>query len=105
MPKIAAVLTLLAIVATILDWLQTVSIARDPRHYYELNPILGRHPSERRINIYFSICCSTFLALVLTLGMYGEFGWTAGISSALLGIELCCVVNNWCLGIGFGRSD
>lgn len=46
--KVAGNLLLLA------DWNQTRQIARHPELYRENNPILGRHPSTRRVDIYFA---------------------------------------------------
>lgn len=40
-------------ILTLADRLQTLDIARDPR-CYEINPLLGRHPSDGRINSYFA---------------------------------------------------
>ena len=37
----------------VIDWGQTLAIARDPRRT-ELNPILGTHPNVGRVNTYFA---------------------------------------------------
>jgi hypothetical protein len=37
------------------DWGQTLYIARHPDQYYEVNPILGKHPSRGRVNTYFAL--------------------------------------------------
>jgi hypothetical protein len=37
-----------------LDWLQTRYIAANPDEYREINPILGKHPSKQKVNIYFA---------------------------------------------------
>jgi hypothetical protein len=36
------------------DWAQTLNIQTDPTRH-ELNPILGQHPSQNKINKYFII--------------------------------------------------
>jgi len=36
-----------------LDWLQTRYIANHNEAYYETNPILGREPSQEKVDIYF----------------------------------------------------
>jgi len=36
-----------------IDWLQTKEIARNP-DYYEINPILGKHPSQNEVDLYFA---------------------------------------------------
>ena len=35
-----------------LDYGQTLNIAKEPNKYYEINPILGRHPSEEKVHAY-----------------------------------------------------
>lgn len=35
------------------DWRQTQHIVKNPGHYSERNPILGEHPSMRRVNALF----------------------------------------------------
>ncbi len=36
------------------DWLQTRQIALQPNRFYEYSPILGKHPSVERVNLYFT---------------------------------------------------
>lgn len=36
----------------IIDWGQTLDIARNPHRFYEINPIMGRHPSVGKVNSY-----------------------------------------------------
>ena len=35
-----------------IDWLQTREISRNP-NFFELNPILGKYPSKRDVDLYF----------------------------------------------------
>ena len=44
-----------AATAFVIDWRQTQSIARDPQHWSELNPMLGQHPSVGAVNRHFAI--------------------------------------------------
>lgn len=37
-----------------IDWLQTRKIARNPDKYHEVNPLLGRHPSTEKVDMYFA---------------------------------------------------
>jgi hypothetical protein len=37
----------------LIDYRQTVQTARNPDQYFEYNPLLGEHPSEGRVNVYF----------------------------------------------------
>jgi len=48
--------TLLATTALVLaaDWGQTRDIAAHPERFKEVNPILGPHPSTRRVDAYFA---------------------------------------------------
>ena len=39
----------------VMDWSQTLHIARNPQKFTEANPILGKHPSEGRVNSYFAL--------------------------------------------------
>lgn len=40
------------IVLHVLDWKQTLVIARNPHKFHELNPIIGKHPSIGKVNSY-----------------------------------------------------
>lgn len=35
------------------DWMQTLTIAKNPDRFYETNKILGEHPSAHEVNQYF----------------------------------------------------
>ena len=35
------------------DYLQTSTIAKNPDRYWEANPLLTRHPSVTKVNVYF----------------------------------------------------
>ena len=37
----------------IIDFGQTLDIAKNPDEYYEINPIIGKHPSTSRVKKYF----------------------------------------------------
>jgi hypothetical protein len=37
----------------VLDWGQTRHIANNPTRFHETNPILGEHPSLRKVDAYF----------------------------------------------------
>lgn len=78
-----------------IDWLQTRVIAANPLRFYELNPILGRHPSLRRVNIYFS----AWLVIVAVLWMVLPTAW--GKAGCLFGIvfEAITVWRNHRLGL------
>ena len=44
-----------AFVLRSIDWKTTLDIARRPQEFSELNPLLGHHPSEGKVNTYFLI--------------------------------------------------
>ncbi len=56
-----------AIAATVADWAQSRYIAQNPGRLYEINPILGRHPTVGAVNTYFAgaLVGGVVLALVL----------------------------------------
>ncbi len=45
----------LFLTAGLADWAQTRKIARDPVRHIETNPVLGEHPSQRKVNAYMPI--------------------------------------------------
>ncbi len=51
---------------TVMDWQQTHDIARHPG-MFELNPLLGRHPSAGRIDRYFAASLLAHVALARIL--------------------------------------
>ena len=87
------------------DWGQTRYIAQHPE-YYEVNPILGRHPSTKAVDLYFVGAMIVHPVISYLLPSKAEiFGvtinprriWQAGT----IVLELGCVANNARLGIGF----
>ena len=42
-----------------IDWRQTLYISEYPDKFHELNPLLGKHPSQSQVNIY---CIASMLA-------------------------------------------
>lgn len=80
-------LPIAALIVLCLDWLQTLQIARNPVRWFETNPVLGRHPSERRVHAWFGFVLAAYLAsafgLYLWLGMgamndAGRIGFVLG---------------------------
>jgi hypothetical protein len=89
----AAVTTLKAI-----DFLQTMKIARDPQNYHEKNPILGRHPSETDVELYFIGTYAAQTALVYFL----PSDYRTWAQYLFIGLSGACVINNFSIGLGFG---
>lgn len=85
----------------IIDWQQTLSIARNPNEWYELNPILGKHPSVGNVNTY--MFCSAIGHGIVShyipklLGKQSRNIWQA---TSIL-ITFSAVANNYSIGIRF----
>ena len=41
--------------AAVIDYGQTMTIARSRGYWHEYNPLIGYHPSQMRVNIYFAV--------------------------------------------------
>jgi hypothetical protein len=83
--------------ALLTDMAQTLYIADNPDRYYEMNPLLGEHPSKEKVVGYFvgAIILHTALSLALN---ERERRWFQGCT---LFIETGVVLRNVSLGIGF----
>ncbi len=79
----------------VLDWGQTRDIAKNPDKYYEMNPILGKHPSTTEVDIYF-ITTAILHPIVTHLLPNTWRPWWQGITISVSGV---CVVNNFAVGI------
>lgn len=64
----------------LVDWLQTRSIARNPRDYVELNPILGPHPTVGRVNTHFAAAIALNYLISENLSGKTKTGWLIGIT-------------------------
>ena len=83
-------------VAMVVDWRQTVYIANHPGRYWECNPILGRHPSEREVNLYFVGAVIGKIIVAHILPSKWRKIWLTGMMVVSVG----CVGNNLRAGIG-----
>ena len=79
-----------------IDWLQTREIAVNPK-YYELNPILGKHPSRRKVDIYFASTLVGHAAISYLLPHPYRTWWQC----CWIGISATTVTRNYRLGIRF----
>lgn len=77
-----------------IDWHQTLEISDHPERYTENNPCLGKHPSNRRVNVWFGITLPLHVLAVIFLPEYRDLIQGIGI-----GIEGGMVMNNKNLGI------
>ena len=80
------------------DWAQTTQIARNPDRYYEMNPLLGKHPSTGRVNTHFILGMTTE---VLVTAFWPEEHETALLVLQALALALSAglVVHNSNIGL------
>ena len=85
-------------VLDVIDYSQTMNIAREPDKYKERNPFLGKHPSEAWVTGWFigTYAVNTAIAMALP-PEYRK--WFQYIS---IGAEAGCVASNISIGLGFG---
>ena len=82
----------------IVDWSQTRQIAKEPRRFYEGNPILGRHPSVGRVDTYMALSAVANLGVAYALPKpYRRYFQVLSI-----GITGKCVILNFDIGLGGG---
>lgn len=90
-----ALTALLLLVLMAIDLRQTLRITANPTLWYETNPLLGKHPSARRVVVWFALCA---LALV-PLWLYAPHDVATGVLLVCSVLELYCVTNNRSLGL------
>ena len=82
-------------VLLVADWLQTRQIAKHPDQFHEYNPILGEHPSQGKVNLY-------FLAVTGGLLLIADFlptEWRTPALYAVAAVQTVAVANNLSHGI------
>ena len=84
----------LQLLTTAADWNQTRQIAANPGHYYELNPILGQHPSAAAVNRHFAIYEGVVLA-----GAYAFPSYRNNILGISATVEAGFVAHNYSIGL------
>jgi hypothetical protein len=84
-------------VATVMDWRQTMDIARHPDRK-EANTILGEHPTNEKINQYFVVAGILQYSIAAILPPEERAAWQ---SMGIL-LEVICVRNNLKLGLSIG---
>ena len=78
----------------IVDWGQTINISRDPT-YHEINPILGRHPSEQSVHMYMGAA----LVGALTISHVLPSKYRQWFMGSVIALELPYVYNNYQIGL------
>lgn len=79
------------------DWQQTLVTTRNPNKFYEKNKILGKHPSESRVNVYFGTAC---LGNIL-VGELAPEGYSKWFYYGVIALESVVVYRNIQVGIRF----
>ncbi len=80
----------------LMDWGQASMIARNPDRYYEMNPVLGAHPSPQLVHAYMATSALIHLAVTNFLPSRWRPYWqgiTIGMSGSL-------VAHNFGIGLG-----
>jgi len=80
------------------DYFQTMEIARNPDKYHENNPILGEHPSEAEVTAYFLMSYAVTSGISIMLPDNFRPWW----QYLIIGVEGGAVANNFSIGLGFG---
>ena len=79
----------------VVDWGQTLYIAKHPEEYGESNPVLGDHPSTKAVNLYMPIAMAAHTLIAVALPpVYREI-W----QYVWIGIEIGCVEHNANAGV------
>jgi len=76
------------------DWLQTKEIARNPK-YTEINPILGKCPTQNSVDLYFASCAVAHTAIAYCLPSKYRKWW----QYVFIGIQAGCVGHNINAGV------
>jgi hypothetical protein len=79
------------------DWSQALRIADNPRRWYEHNLLLGRHPSEGRVNTVASLVVVSNGGALL-LPKIPRRIWYAAVTA----LEVFVVAHNLSLGVSIG---
>ena len=79
----------------LLDWNQTLQIAKHPKEYKETNAIIGEHPSVGRVNLLMptgiALHALVTYALPRKYRSFWQYVW--------IGEEAACVYQNWRMGL------
>lgn len=78
-----------------IDWRQTRYIAKNPEDYYEMNPVLGKHPSTYKVDAYF--IGTAIVHPIITHFLPQKYRpWWQAVTITMSGT---CVINNYFVGI------
>lgn len=86
----SAVITALAV-----DMAQTLYISKNPNKYYEINPLLGKHPSQDKVIGYFLGGMIAHTAIAMALPPTYRRIWQC----VFIGIEGLVIGRNYSIGV------
>lgn len=91
-------LAAVALTATVVDWGQTRTIAKNPDTWFEKNPLLGEHPTLGEVNRHFALGILAGAAIAHYLPSAGRKTFLTVLSV----IEIGVTANNHRIGIRVG---
>lgn len=94
--KIDISLGVAATALKVLDWRQT-KFAMESGNYFEMNPLLGRYPSQNKIDAYFALSSLLQFGIAHYLPSVWRKAWLIG----WVGLSGNNVYRNYEVGIGF----
>lgn len=78
------------------DWGQTRNgVHRESEGYWEINPILGKHPSIKRVDTHFTVTAIAHVAIAYALPRK----WREAFQYTTAGIEAVFVIDNNSIGL------
>lgn len=95
----------------VIDWGQTRYIALHPDRYFEINPLLGEHPTVKTVDNYFLVTAAVSTSVAYLLPHVGRLlpekyqsafrvtQWRAAFQYLTIGIEAGLVQHNYRMGI------
>jgi hypothetical protein len=88
-----------AVGSLVVDWLQTLCIAREPDRFYEVNVLLGKHPSAARVSWYFGACVLLLLVGAMSAYWYGAYRIGAVVCVLIAVFECGVTLHNRRVGV------
>ena len=79
----------------IIDWRQTRYIAKNPDNFYEINPILGEHPSVEEVDRFAALSMLGHVTISYLLPKKWRKYWQVGTTV----IKLSLIINSEIVGI------
>src|SRR5690242_10695343 len=90
-------LALAALLGLGLDWSQTSTIAQQHTRWHELNPLVGRYPTQGHVNTVFAVEAVAAIGVTLSLPPKVRPWFLRG----LVAMEVVNVLRNRAIGIQF----